>query len=84
MACFASHMHRVQQIIDVLRVANGRKVATLGRSMGKNVQLGVRLGIITVPKGSLVDIEEVDTVPPGRDVRHLHPDPKASPCRPSL
>ena len=48
-ACFASHMHRVQQIIDAA-VANGRKVATLGRSMGKNVELGMRLGIITHPR----------------------------------
>jgi ribonuclease J len=63
-ACFASHMHRVQQIIDAA-VSNGRKVATLGRSMGKNVELGIRLGIITIPQGSLVDIEHVDTVPPG-------------------
>jgi ribonuclease J len=63
-ACFASHMHRVQQIIDAA-VANGRKVATLGRSMGKNVELGTRLGIISIPKGTLVDIEHVDTVPPG-------------------
>jgi ribonuclease J len=63
-ACFASHMHRVQQIIDAA-VANGRKVATLGRSMGKNVELGTRLGIISVPSGSMVDIEHVDTVPPG-------------------
>jgi ribonuclease J len=63
-ACFASHMHRVQQIIDAA-VANGRKVATLGRSMGKNVELGIRLGIITVPSGSMVDIENVDSVPPG-------------------
>jgi ribonuclease J len=64
-ACFASHMHRVQQIIDAA-VANGRKVATLGRSMGKNVELGIRLGIITIPKGTLIDIEHVDTVPPGQ------------------
>jgi ribonuclease J len=64
-ACFASHMHRVQQIIDAA-VANGRKVATLGRSMGKNVELGIRLGIITIPKGTLIDIENVDTVPPGQ------------------
>src|SRR5580698_4838754 len=63
-ACFASHMHRVQQIIDAA-VANGRKVATLGRSMGKNVELGIRLGIITVPNGAMVDIEDVDSVPPG-------------------
>jgi ribonuclease J len=64
-ACFASHMHRIQQIIDAAD-ASGRKVATLGRSMGKNVELGTRLGIITVPKGGLVDIEDVDTVPPGQ------------------
>jgi ribonuclease J len=63
-ACFASHMHRVQQIIDAA-VANGRKVATLGRSMGKNVELGQRLGIISIPDGMHVDIEDVDTVAAG-------------------
>ncbi len=63
-ACFASHMHRVQQIIDAA-TANDRKVATLGRSMGKNLELGRRLGIIAVPDGVLVDIEEVDDIPPG-------------------
>jgi len=63
-ACFASHMHRVQQIIDAA-VANGRKVATLGRSMGKNVELGMRLGIISIPDGVQVDIEDMDRVPPG-------------------
>ena len=62
-ACFASHMHRVQQIIDAA-TANGRKVATLGRSMGKNVDLGQRLGIVTVPDGALVNIEDIDSVPP--------------------
>ncbi len=63
-ACFASHMHRVQQIIDAA-VATGRKVATLGRSMGKNVELGQRLGIISIPDGMHVDIEDIDTVPAG-------------------
>ncbi len=63
-ACFASHMHRVQQIIDAA-VATGRKVATLGRSMGKNVELGMRLGIISIPDGVQVDIEDVDSVPAG-------------------
>ena len=63
-ACFASHIHRVQQIIDAA-AASGRKVATLGRSMGKNVELGQRLGILDVPEGILVDIEDVDSVPPG-------------------
>jgi ribonuclease J len=63
-ACFASHMHRVQQVIDAA-VANGRRVATLGRSMGKNVELGTRLGIISIPDGVLFDIDDVDSVPPG-------------------
>ncbi len=63
-ACFASHLHRVQQIIDAA-TANGRKVCTLGRSMGKNVELGTRLGMINIPSGYQVDIEHVDTVPPG-------------------
>jgi ribonuclease J len=64
-ACFASHMHRMQQIIDAA-TASGRKVATLGRSMGKNIELGIRLGIISIPEGALVDIEDVDSVPPGQ------------------
>jgi ribonuclease J len=34
--------------------------------MGKNVELGIRLGIITIPTGALIDIEHVDTVPPGQ------------------
>jgi ribonuclease J len=63
-ACFASHMHRVQQIIDAA-VASGRRVATLGRSMGKNVELGMRLGIISMPDGVLVDIEDIDDLPAG-------------------
>jgi ribonuclease J len=63
-ACFASHMHRVQQVIDAA-VANGRRVATLGRSMGKNVELGMRLGIISIPDGVLMEIDNVDSVPPG-------------------
>jgi ribonuclease J len=64
-ACFASHIHRVQQIIDAA-VANGRRVATLGRSMGKNVELAVRLGILTIPEGALIDIEEADRLPDGK------------------
>jgi ribonuclease J len=63
-ACFASHIHRVQQVIDAA-VASGRKVATLGRSMGKNVELARRLGILAVPDGALVDIDEIDMLPDG-------------------
>ncbi len=63
-ACFASHIHRVQQVIDAA-VASGRRVATLGRSMGKNVEVAKRLGILSVDDGVLVDIDRVETVPDG-------------------
>ncbi len=63
-ACFASHIHRVQQVVDAA-VANGRRVATLGRSMGKNVELASRLGLLQVPDGVLVDIERIDDLPDG-------------------
>ena len=63
-ACFASHIHRVQQVIDAA-VENGRKVATLGRSMGKNVQLAQGLGILKFPVGTLVDIDDIDQLPNG-------------------
>jgi ribonuclease J len=63
-ASFASHIHRIQQIADAA-IANGRVVATLGLSMRRNVQLARELGLLTIPGRSLVDIEEVDSLPPG-------------------
>ena len=64
-ASFASHLHRIQQIADAA-IANGRKVATLGMSMRKNVQLGLDLGVLNIPASSMVDIEEIDKLPPGQ------------------
>ncbi len=58
-ASFASHLHRIQQIADAA-VASGRKVATLGLSMRKNVRLGRDLGVLDIPESSLIDIEEID------------------------
>ncbi len=63
--CFASHIHRIQQIIEAA-TSNGRKVATLGRSMAKNVELARRLGLLDVPDDIFVDIEKVDDLPDGR------------------
>jgi ribonuclease J len=60
-ACFASHLHRIQQIVDAA-VLSGRRIATLGRSMKNNVELARRLGILTVPHGVLIDITEIDDV----------------------
>jgi len=64
-ACFASHIHRVQQVIDAA-AASGRNVATLGRSMGKNVELAQRIGKLSAPAGTLVDIDDIDRLPDGQ------------------
>jgi len=63
-ASFASHLHRIQQICDAA-VATGRKVATLGLSMKKNVRMGLELGVLRVPESSLIDIDDIDTHTPG-------------------
>jgi ribonuclease J len=64
-ACFASHIHRVQQIADAA-VAFGRKVATLGMSMKKNVRLARDMGLLRIPDRALVDIDDVRDLPPGQ------------------
>ncbi len=56
--CFASHIHRVQQLTDAA-AATGRRIATLGRSMGKNVALARELGLLRIPDHLLVDIEAI-------------------------
>jgi ribonuclease J len=64
-ACFASHIHRVQQIADAA-VAFGRKVATLGMSMKKNVRLARDMGLLRIPDHALVDIDDVRDLSPGQ------------------
>ncbi len=64
-ACFASHIHRVQQIADAA-VAFGRKVATIGMSMKKNVRLAREMGLLDIPEHALVDIEDVGDLPDGQ------------------
>ena len=65
MACFASHIHRIQQIADAA-IANGRTVATLGRSMGKNVALARSMGLLHIPEERLIDIEGIGDLDPRR------------------
>ncbi len=64
-ASFASHLHRIQQIADAA-IEDGRKVATLGLSMKKNVRLGIELGVLQIPESALIDIEDIDTYEPGQ------------------
>lgn len=64
-ACFASHIHRIQQIADAA-VAFDRTIATLGMSMRKNVKLAREMGLLTIPESHLRDIEDVADLPPGK------------------
>jgi len=57
-ATFSSNVHRVQQIINA-SVKYGRKIAITGRSMLNVVGAAVRLGYMTIPSGSLIDINEI-------------------------
>jgi ribonuclease J len=63
-ACFASHIHRIQQIADAAQSFN-RRIATLGMSMKKNVALARRMGVLRIPDHAIVDIEDLDGLPPG-------------------
>jgi ribonuclease J len=63
-ASFASHLHRIQQIADAA-VGAGRKIATLGLSMKKNVRLGRELGVLDIPESAIVDVEDIDDYDPG-------------------
>jgi ribonuclease J len=61
-ACFASHLHRVQQSIDAA-VADGRKIAFIGRSMLRISEIATEIGQLNIPDGTLVDLKEVLDLP---------------------
>ncbi|MDQ6649904.1 MAG: ribonuclease J [Actinomycetota bacterium] len=61
-ACFASHVHRVQQVLDAA-AAHNRKVAFVGRSMVRNMGVARDLGLLTVPDKLVVDLKVLDDLP---------------------
>ena len=63
-ACFASHIHRIQQLADAA-IAFGRKIAPLGRSMVRNVAMARELGLLHIPDRAIIDIDDVDDLDPG-------------------
>lgn len=56
---FASHIHRIIQIVESA-IANGRKIAFLGRSLHTNIEVAKKLKLYEIAKKHLIDIEEVD------------------------
>ncbi|WP_246106484.1 ribonuclease J [Pseudonocardia kunmingensis] len=61
-ACFASHVHRVQQVLDAA-AEHGRKVCLVGRSMVRNMGLAAELGFLNVPDGLLVELDDAMELP---------------------
>ncbi|MFB9689134.1 ribonuclease J [Amycolatopsis plumensis] len=61
-ACFASHVHRVQQVLDAAE-RHGRRIAFVGRSMVRNMGIAAELGLLNVPDGLLVDLDQASTLP---------------------
>ncbi len=66
-ACFASHVHRVQQVMDAA-VEHGRKVAYVGRSMVRNMGIARDLGYLKVPPDLLVEAKATADLPPDQVV----------------
>ena len=64
-ACFASHLHRVQQSIDAA-VADGRKIAFVGRSMLRNSEIATEIGQLDTPASSLVELSELLDMAPDK------------------
>ena len=66
-ACFASHVHRVQQVLDAA-VAHDRKVVYVGRSMVRNMAVARDLGYLKVPANTLIDLRDIDDHAPDQVV----------------
>ncbi|MET7880497.1 ribonuclease J [Micromonospora profundi] len=66
-ASFASHVHRVQQVFDSA-AEHGRKVALIGRSMVRNMGIARDLGLLNIPAGLVIGIDEATTLPPDQIV----------------
>jgi ribonuclease J len=62
-ACFASHVHRVQQVLDAA-VAHGRKVVYVGRSMVRNMGVARDLGYLHVPGDTLIELRDIGNYRP--------------------
>ena len=59
---FASNVHRIQQIIEVA-IKHGRRVAISGRSIENILNLAVRLGYVSIPDGTLIDMTRINSIP---------------------
>ena len=61
-ASFASHVHRIQQVLDAA-VAHNRRAAFVGRSMVRNMNVARELGYLTVPGNTLISLDQMKDLP---------------------
>lgn len=66
-ACFSSHIHRLQQVCDAA-VSQGRKVVVTGRSMVNNTQVARELGYLHIDENDIIDAFDIDKFPENRIV----------------
>ena len=66
-ASFASHVHRVQQVINAA-AHHGRRVAFVGRSMERNMRIAEEKGYLSIPEGVIVDLKGIGELPPSERV----------------
>jgi ribonuclease J len=66
-ASFASHVHRIQQVIDIA-VKHNRKIALVGRSMVRNMTTAIELGYLKAPVGTIVSADKLEELAPERIV----------------
>jgi ribonuclease J len=66
-ACFSSHVHRVQQVLDTAQ-AHRRKVAFIGRSMVRNMGIARDLGYLRIPANLITDMKDIENLPPNEVV----------------
>ncbi len=66
-ACFSSHIHRVQQVVNA-GLASGRKIALAGRSMLRNSRIATDLEVLSLPEEDVVTVAQMLRLPPSQQM----------------
>lgn len=64
---FASHIHRIQQVVNIA-AKTGRKICFVGRSISTTTDVALRLGYLKIPQGLLYEEKKLMSLPPGKGI----------------